>query len=358
MPLAFILTMDFRFCKGNPYGLCSFKNSPMSTSLLRTICITIIFSACASSRNGTEKNNVQFNETSRQQVGSNAKPMYPDTLLQNRTPRSLLDLPASQDGDIILSEGFYEGDFRSYCLQPGTPAPSDVDAYLQAPLSGYRKDIVESVLRNSLSRPDLDQRNIQLLLWSVVSGSDYNKLNASVKSTARQLLTSKQVFALQGGVVGVMKTIATAFPDNGISPVFTDMRNLFELGNSSYEAYEQIAVLRQPSKVHHAEYNRDQWYLQEGGFYARYFPSSYQRVKIQVYVPEGSLDGEGKKEGNFLLFDPVTMMAVSANSNAQRLGIGAPVADVLRKVIQIQKTPRNNKKPPVTNPNPKGIVLK
>ena len=329
---------------GNPYRLCSFKNSPMSTSLLRTLCITIILSACASSKNGTERNNASPAGTPRQQVHAIPGQQYPDTLLANRTPRSLLDLPASQDGDIILSEGFYEGDFRSYCLQPGTPAPSDVDAYLQAPLGGYRKDIVESILRNSLSRPDLEQRNIQLLLWSVVSGSDYSRLAPSVKSTARQLLTSKQVFALQGGVVGVMKTIATAFPDNGISPVFNDMRNLFELGNSSYEAFEQIAVLRQPSKIHHAEYNRDQWYLQEGGFYARYFPSSYQRIKIQVYVPEGSLDTAGKKDGSFLLFDPVTMMAVSANSNAQRLGIGAPVADVIRKVILIQKTPRNPKK--------------
>ena len=52
------------------------------------------------------------------------------------------------------------------------------------------------------------------------------------------------------------------------------------------------------------------------------------------------------------------MMAIPANSNAQRLGIGAPVVEVLRKVIEIQKAPRPPKKPPVSNPNPKGIVLK
>ncbi len=325
----------------------------MTTTLLRNLCIILFLSACASSKNGTEKNNVQPSP-----LPEVAGIQYPDTALVSRTPQSLLDLPQSQDGDIILSEGYYEAEFKSYCLQPGTPGPSDVDAYLQAPLAGYRKDIVESVLRNSLSRPDLSQRNIQLLLWSVVSGSDYNKLSSSVKSTARQLLTSKQVFALQGGMMGVMKTIATSFPDNGISPVFTDMKNLFELGSSSYEAFEQIAVLRQPSKVHRSGYKREQWYLQEGGYYARYFPSSYQRTKVQVFVPEGILDGEGRKGGDYLLFDPVTMMAVSGNSNAQRLGIGAPVAEVIRKVILIQKAPRNPKKPPVNNPNPKGIVLK
>jgi hypothetical protein len=271
---------------------------------------------------------------------------------------SLLELPQSQDGEIILSEGFYEADFKSYCLQPGTPDPSARDAYLQAPLGGYRKDIVETVLRNSLDRPDLEQRNIQLLLWSVVSGSDYNRLSSSVKATSRQLLSSKQLFALQGGVMGVMKTIAASFPETGINSPYNDMRKLFELGSSSYEAYERIAVLRQPSVVSRADYKRDQWYKQAGGYYVRYFPSSYQRVKIQVYVPAGSLDADGKHSGNYLLFDPVTMMAIPANSNAQRLGIGAPVVEVIRKVIEIQKIPQAPRKPPVSNPNPKGVIMK
>ena len=159
-------------------------------------------------------------------------------------------------------------------------------------------------------------------------------------------------------MVGVMKTIATAFPDNSVGPVFNDMKNLFEMGTNSYEAFEQIAVLRQPSKVHRGDYKRDQWYLQKGGYYARYFPSSYQRTRVQVYVPDGLLDSTGQRAGSYLLFDPVTMMAVSANSNAQRLGIGAPVVEVIRKVIQIQKTPRTPGKPPVKTQDPKGIVLK
>jgi hypothetical protein len=136
------------------------------------------------------------------------------------------------------------------------------------------------------------------------------------------------------------------------------MRKLFELGTSSYEAYERLAVLRQPSTISRADYKRDQWYRQDGGYYVRYFPSSYQRIKIHVYVPAGSLDADGKHSGNYLLFDPVTMMAIPANSNAQRLGIGAPVIEVIRKVIEIQKIPQAPRKPPVSNPNPKGIIMK
>ena len=335
----------------------------MSTSLLRNLWFVFFLTACASSsRNGNGNNHLNSIEKNQPvtsaTVANNKVQIDPDTLLANKKPLSLLELPQSQDGEIILSEGFYEADFNSYCLQPGTPDPSSRDAYLQAPLNSYRKDIVETILRNSLNRPDLEQRNIQLLLWSVVSGSEYSRLSSSVKSTARQLLSSKQVFALQGGMMNVVKVIATAFPETGINSGYTEMKRLFELGNSSYEIYERLAVLRQPSIISHADYKRDQWYQQEGGYYVRYFPSSYQRIKIQVYVPEKSLDAEGKKSGQYLLFDPVTMMAVPGNSNAQRLGIGAPVVEVIRKVIEIQKIPRAPKKPPVNNPNSKGIVLK
>ena len=327
----------------------------MSKSLLTPFLFLVLLSACAPSSRNTDG---KKNQADPIPVTSNNPVINPDSLIQGQTAISLFDLPQSQDGDIILSNGFYEADFKSYCLQPGTPAPSGADAYLQAPLRGNHRDIIESILRNSLDRPDLKQHNIQLLLWSVVSGSEYSKLAPSVKSTARELLTSKQIFALQGGVMGVVKTIATSFPDNGASNTYNDMRRLFELGNSSYEAYESIAVLRQPSIISHANYNRDQWYQQENGYYVRYFPNGYQRIKIQVYVPSGTVGEDGKKSGDYLLFDPVTMMAIPANSNAQRLGVGAPVVEVIRKVIEIQKTPKPVKKPPVSNPNPKGIVLK
>src|SRR5690349_13339159 len=103
-------------------------------------------------------------------------------------PLSLMDLPQTEDGEIVLSEGFYEADFKSYCLQPGTPSPASGDAYRQGPLTGYRRDIIETILRNSLKKPELEQRNIQLLLWSVVSGSDFRKLPWDVQTTAQQLL--------------------------------------------------------------------------------------------------------------------------------------------------------------------------
>jgi hypothetical protein len=90
----------------------------------------------------------------------------------------------------------------------------------------------------------------------------------------------------------------------------------------------------------------------------RYFPNSYQHVKIQVYVPDGLVDSTGKRNGEYLLFDPVSLMAVPANSNAQRLGIGAPVVDILRKVIEIEKrrpAPTPAPRKPTTDPKTRKI---
>ena len=100
-----------------------------------------------------------LNSSSNEQVN----PDQPNLSLDQK-PISLMELPQTEKGGFVLSEGFYEAEFKTYCLQPGTPDPSQGDAYLQSSISGYRKEIIESVLINSLNRPEIDQRNIQLLL--------------------------------------------------------------------------------------------------------------------------------------------------------------------------------------------------
>lgn len=272
--------------------------------------------------------------------------------------RSLMELPQTQDGGFVLAPGFYETEFKTYCLQPGTPDPRPGDAYLQGPVTGKRKEIVETVLLNSRYKTEIPQQNIQLLLWSVVSGSDFDKLSYDVRSDAAKLLTPAQVFQLKGGVGGLLKDIS-----RNIGLVHGDMQRLFELGSSSYEAYEKIAVLREPSRVTRKGVNYDQWYKQKENYYIRYFPVSYQKVRIQLFVPANLLDSSNKYNGDYLVFDPTGQQAIPAFTNAQRLGIGAPVKEILRVVIQVNnrrtlpgsipKKPKSTKTPTEKQGNPK-----
>ena len=124
------------------------------------------------------------------------------------------------------------------------------------------------------------------------------------------------------------------------------VKRLFDAGTSSYEAYEKIAVLREPAREFKADFNYDQWYQQDN-YYVRYLPQSYKLVKVQVYVPS-ELDGD-----DYVIFDPTATQVIPANSNAQRLGMGGVLVDVIRKVIIVNRKKDAPKNEPSGKPQPK-----
>jgi hypothetical protein len=313
----------------------------MPTVLLKAFCFVVLLAACSSPRNSSQSST---------ETAPVAEAASQPVLPPNAKPRSLMELPQTEQGGFVLRPGFYEAEFKTYCLQPGTPDPRQGDAYLQGPVTGYRKDIIQSVLLNSKDARHIDQKNIQLLLWSVVSGSSFNSLSYSVQQDAAQLLTPKQVFELKGGVLGMLKEVSYA---SGILNANSDIKRLFETGLQSYEAYERIAVRTEPSRVVKKGVKWDQWYTGEEGYYVRYLPESYKKVRIQVYVPETLLDSSHKLQNEYIVFDPTGQQAIPAFTNAQRLGIGAPVLDILREVIKVNRQPLPPKKIPEKPNDPK-----
>ena len=249
----------------------------------------------------------------------------------------------------------FETGFKTYCLQPGTPGPSAKDLYFQADLKGSRKDIIQTILLNSRKESHLDQENVQLLLWSVVSHSDFNKLSPDVQYTATKLLSPKQIFELQGGVVGVVKKLAAVVPSTGGQ---NDIRQLFDLSVRSYEAYERIAVIDTPSKLRQSGMTQDHWYKHEEGYFVRYIANSYKETRIQVYVPAGVSNSYDTTTNNYIVFDPASWVVVPANSNAQRLGIGGPVSDIIKSVIKGISIPKKTQKPKQpSTPKPVGKTV-
>ena len=289
----------------------------MSKLLLKGLIFSILFSACASSSQHKSEH-VTFHDNSVDQP----------VITADAKPANLMDLPQSLDGGFVLSPGLYEAEFKTYCLEPGTPDPRPGDGYYQGPVTGNRKEIVETVLLNSQHHTDIEQKNIQLLLWSVVSNSDFNKLSYAVQTDAKKLLSPKQIFELKGGVMGLIKTVSSS---TGIFSANKDMQKLFEMGTASYATYEKLAVLNEASQIQKTGISADHWYKQEG-YYVRYYPVNYKKVKIQVYVPDGV---------NNVVFDPTGAQAIPSFTNSQRLGIGGPLLDMVRVIVQVNKQPRN-----------------
>jgi hypothetical protein len=335
----------------------------MSTRLHRWIIVSILFMSCATTSHNSqqepinERSNVHYAEP----VASSFNDVDTAAITTNLfargiIPAALTDLPRNQDGAFVLSPGLYEADFKTYCLQPGTPGPSSKDAYFEAPLKGNRKEIIQSILRNSTTHPELDQKNIQLLLWAVVSRSDFNSLSRPVQRTANELLTSKQVFELKGGMVGLAKTVVKMLPStNGVNGI----KQLFESGVSSYDAIERLAVLNTSPVITRTDFKRDQWLKQPDGYYVRYLPSNYSNSKIQVYVPANVGDSASQVRQEYTVFDPASTVVVPAHSNAQRLGVGGPIIDIVRVVIKtVGKNPTQPTPPKPVNKSGKPVPVK
>ncbi|MCU7552383.1 hypothetical protein OCK74_24905 [Chitinophagaceae bacterium LB-8] len=324
----------------------------MHQHLLRSLLLIVILSSCASTAHQKRADTSRGNwigttppVTSSFRDVDTTLIMQPD-LPAGKSPVSLMDLPRTEEGAFVLSPGLYEADFKTYCLQPGTPGPSPSDVYFQAPLGGARKDMIQAILFNSRKESQLDQKNVQLLLWSVVSHSDFYKLSPEVQYTATQLLSRKQLFELQGGVLGVVKTVARMVPTLNSQ---NDIGQLFDLSVRSYEAFERLAVLNTPAPILRTDLKQDQWYRQEEGYYVRYLPNNYKQTRIQVYVPDSVVDSAAYESGNYLVFDPTSWVVVAANSRAQRLGIGGPVLDIVRSVIRTIKSGKGSQHPKETN---------
>ena len=312
----------------------------------------VVMVSCSSTRNASNDNkNHMFDHhetisTSFDDVDTSN--IVEHLISPDQKPAPLSDLSRTENGAYVLTPGYYEADFKTYCLQPGTPSPSNKDAYFRAPLTGSRKDIIESILRNSQQKPYLEQKNVQLLLWSVVSKSNFDNLSSPVKSTAYELLTQKQIFELRGGTMGLVKTVVNT---TGIANANSGLQQLFSLGTSSYEAYEKLAVLTEPPVMKRPDFKRDQWYKNADGYFVKYLPDTYKNTKIQLYVPKDCVDSTGKRNGTYVIFDPTTMIIVPAYSNSQRLGVGGAVVDVVKQVIKVGQNlppppPRKSTPPP------------
>src|SRR6478672_2345754 len=99
----------------------------MKTALLRNFFCSLALVACVSPRNS--------NQSPSDHLLNSSFPDEPQIAVDQK-PSSLMDLPQTQYGGFILKPGFYESEFKTYCLQPGTPDPHQGDAYVQGPISG------------------------------------------------------------------------------------------------------------------------------------------------------------------------------------------------------------------------------
>lgn len=233
--------------------------------------------------------------------------------------RALTGLARAPGGGFVLQPGFYEFHDQSYCLHAGTHGPSGDrgDGYLYAPPRGSAQEAVQSIVRNSVAHPEIDQHAIQTLLWAIVARAKFEDLSAEHKVIATRLLTQRQLATLNRSALDMLGgAVGDNLPEplRGIARAEAQMRQLLATPGSSYAELERVAVLggRAPVGPGSQPIPAGRWSLHPDGYWIRYLPAHYTNTVVNIWVPPGSA-GVGK------VYDPAAHIAVPGNTARQRL---------------------------------------
>lgn len=250
----------------------------------------------------------------------------PADLRPGATPRGMMELQRTPNGGFVLQPGYWQSHNQSYCLKAGTHGPGGGDGYLYAPPRGPAEDAVMSIVRNSVQRPNLPQRDIQLLLWAIIARAQFEDLEHGLAATASQLLTPRQLASLNRDALGTGVELALNMAPPLVRQALqaeADLRNMLTNPGASFSDMERVAVLAGMAPL--GEGSRavpsGRWSLHPDGYYVRYLPQGYTNTVVQVWVPQGS-PAVGRE------YDPATHIAVPGNTARQRLiQSGRPYAD-------------------------------
>src|SRR3954467_15830284 len=235
--------------------------------------------------------------------------------------RSLITLQRTPNGGFVLQPGYYSFTDQSYCLKAGTHGPGGGDGYIYAPPKGPAEDAVMTIVRGSVNHPEIEQHDVQVLLWAIIARSKFEDLDSHLKATAAQLLTPRQLPARNRTGLTLVPGPALDAATNRIPPLLrqvfqaeAQLRQLMTQPGTPYDQLERVAVLAGMAPM--GEGSRavpsGRWSLHPDGYYIRYLPYSYTNTLVQIWVPQGS-PAVGKE------YDPATHIAVPGNTARQRL---------------------------------------
>jgi hypothetical protein len=253
-----------------------------------------------------------------------ADAIFGDTTRDGFSPtpiRDMLTLERTANGGFVLREGAYEMQTQSYCLHAGTHGPGGGDGYLFAPPLGPERDAVVAVVRNSVRHPEIEQHDVQLLLWAIIARAKFEDLQPNLAMTASKLLTPEQLASLNRGALDLVPgPLLDRALDEVPSPLReiyraeAELRGMLTSSASSFDDMERVAVLAgvAPLGEGSLEVPRGRWSLHPDGYYVRYLPQGYSYTVVQIWVPPGSpaIDKE---------YDPATHIATPGNTARQRL---------------------------------------
>jgi len=195
--------------------------------------------------------------------------------------------------DWVMGPGYYRSVIRTYCLHAGTYGPTKGDGYLIAPLKGDRTPLIRNVLLRSVEHPNIEQHDVQRLIWGIEDGAQWDSFDNGFKSRVAPLLAPNEIVMLniepkRAEVANEVKRriggLVPGFARKAVD-TFAELRSKIT-GITDYNELERIAV-----KTGDAPWGKDSrkdvqpgpWSYVGDGFFIRAFPESYSTTTLEVY---------------------------------------------------------------------------
>ena len=278
--------------------------------------------------------------------------VYEDRSMDSFNPTTfspLVHMPRTADGGFLLMAGTYDIEAQSYCLRAGTHAPrAGGPGYIYAPLRGDRSEIIEHILARSWSHPEIEQEDIQSLIWAIVARTDLKEMSQENQRIAAALLTKQELKELGRGVIGsisdeLFENIIEDLPEpvQQVLEAERDIRKALTSGEDvAYEELEGYAILSgvEPAELLVREIPEGRWSKHPDGYFVRFFPKGYTHTRIEVYVPDSAIRS-GNPHEHYAQAGAPSFVAIPGNTGAQRLGMSPrKVKDIENQIGKTRAT--------------------
>lgn len=194
-------------------------------------------------------------------------------------------------GTFTLRPGYYEMNVQSFCAKGYSSGPWSGLGHVSGPYLGAKADLFPKLLERYNLKPEVDQRDAQLLFWGLLSRAKPKDMRGGAQRAATALLTRDEINQLNGYGIdvlndAVMRQLLPKF-NAALRPIYefdNRMRRMVYDANRPFEEIERLAVLpRDPSAK--VVINEGRWSWHPNGYIIRYYSSGYSRMKVQVVVP-------------------------------------------------------------------------
>lgn len=206
-------------------------------------------------------------------------------------PKILTDADRDENHLFTLKPGHYKMTIKSFCGKGYTYGPTQGEGYVWGPWKGSKAKFLQTLLHAYNAKPEVPQRNVQLLIWSILARVKPQDMSADAQSALLALMGQDGMNVLKDGaadyLTGRMADELYKRASKELRPLLeydNKIRGLSQQANATYNDFERLAVLQAPENLK-TDLNRGIWNLSPKGYLIRYQPHGYSQTDIEVIVP-------------------------------------------------------------------------